>query len=192
MRKRPIRKGQIMPLDAITSAPLIIQTHAFSAIAAFALGPIALLRQRRDIWHKTAGYLWVMLMFSTALTSMFFSESPMLGPFSLIHILSVITLAGLIYALRAALRRDFITHGRAMRALYAQALIIPGVFTFLPGRRMNALFGSGQDMPVFWAALGFGALVMALIWVHPSLTRAVGLQGKGLRKIPLFFTAARR
>lgn len=181
-----------MPLDALTSAPLIIQAHAFSAIAAFALGPIALLRKRRDIWHKTAGYVWVMLMFSTALTSMFFSESPMLGPFSVIHILSVITLLGLTYGMRAALRRDFAAHGRAMRALYVQALIIPGVFTFLPGRRMTALFGTGQDMAVFWAALGFGALVMALIWFHPNLTRALGARGKGWRKIPLFFGGPNR
>lgn len=185
-----------MPLDALTSAPLIIQAHAFSAMAAFALGPVALLRQRRDRWHKLAGYTWVALMYATALTSLFFSESPMLGPFSPIHILSFITLLGLTFAMRAALRRDFIAHGRAMRALYAQALIVPGVFTFLPGRRMNALLGSGDDMAVFWVALAGGLAVMALIWFHPALTRAVGLHRRGqggvLRKIPLFFARPNR
>jgi hypothetical protein len=65
-----------------------------------------------------------------------------------------------------------------MRALYAQALIIPGLFTFLPGRRMNALFGTGQDMAVFWVAAVLGVLAMALIWFHPTLTRAVGKRGR--------------
>ena len=76
----------------------------------------------------------------------------------------------------------------AARALYAQALIIPGVFTFLPGRRMNALFGNGQDMAVFWAAAFFGAAVMVVIWLHPTLSRSLG----GARRIPLFFGGSNR
>lgn len=181
-----------MSLAALTEAPALIQFHAYTAILSFVLGPFALLRKRRDNWHKAAGYIWVAAMYSTALSSMFFSETPVLGPFSPIHVLSVITLLGLTYALRAALRRDTIAHGRAMRALYAQALIIPGVFTFLPGRRMNAVFSGGQDMAVFWAAAVVGALVMAVIWFHPTLSRAIALQGAGLRKIPLFFSRPSR
>jgi len=181
-----------MTLSALTEAPVMIQIHAASAVLALALGPFALLRQRRDRWHKVMGYTWVLAMFAAAAASMFISETPMLGPFSPIHILSVITLGGLFYALRAALRRDLIAHGRAMRALYAQALIIPGVFTFLPGRRMNAVFGSGDDEAVFWVALGLGAAAMALIWFHPGLTRAVGLQGKAARRFPLFFARPSR
>ena len=180
-----------MSLSALTEAPALIQIHAYAAILSFALGPFALLRKRRDIWHKSAGYVWVAAMYCTAISSTFFSETPMIGPFSPIHILSMVTLVGLPYAVRAAMRTAF-AHGRTMRALYAQALIIPGVFTFLPGRRMNALFGDGQDMAVFWVAAAVGALVMAGIWFHPALSRAVGLAGGGLkaggwRKIPLFF-----
>ena len=131
-------------------------------------------------------------MFGTAVSSLFISESPMFGPFSPIHILSLITLGGLAFALRAAIKRDAIAHGRAMRALYAQALIIPGVFTFLPGRRMNAVFSTGQDMAVFWVAAAIGAAVMAGIWFHPALTRAVGLKGSAWRRIPLFFSRPSR
>jgi uncharacterized membrane protein len=167
-----------MSLTALTDAPVAIQLHAILAIAAFALGPFALLRVRRDRRHKTLGYSWVLAMFGTAVSSLFISENPMLGPFSPIHMLSFITLAGLSYALRAAWRRQSQAHGRAMRALYAQALIIPGLFTFLPGRRMNALFGTGQDMAVFWVAAVLGVLAMALIWFHPTLTRAVGKRGR--------------
>jgi uncharacterized membrane protein len=163
-----------MSLTALTTAPLIIQAHAASAILSLALGPFALLRQRRDRWHRALGYTWVVSMLMVAITSLFISENPMLGPFSLIHILSITTLAGLAHALRAALRRDFAAHGRAMRALYAQALIIPGVFTFLPGRRMNALFGSADDTAVFWTAATCGTALMLAIWLHPQLSRALG------------------
>jgi uncharacterized membrane protein len=190
--KAPEMERKTMSLAALTEAPALIQIHAYAAILSFALGPFALLRKRRDIWHKSAGYVWVAAMYCTAISSMFFSETPMIGPFSPIHILSVMTLVGLTYAVRAAILRNAIAHGRAMRALYAQALIIPGVFTFLPGRRMNAVFSGGQDMAVFWVAAAVGALVMAGIWFHPALSRAVGLAGGGLkgtgwRKIPLFF-----
>jgi uncharacterized membrane protein len=180
-----------MTITALTAAPLEIQIHASAAIAAFALGPFALLRARRDIWHKTLGYTWVASMYVTAISSFFISEAPMLGPFSVIHILSVITLVGLSWGVVAAIRRNVQAHGRAMRALYAQALIIPGVFTFLPGRRMNGLVGSGEDMTVFWAAMVFGCAVMAVIWFHPNLSRAVGVDRRSLwermHKIPLFF-----
>lgn len=181
-----------MSLTALTSAPVAIQIHAMLAILTFVLGPVALLRRQRDRVHKSVGYIWVLAMFGTAVSSLFISESPTFGPFSPIHILSFITLGGLTYALRAAIRRDTIAHGRAMRALYAQALIIPGVFTFLPGRRMNALFGDGQDMAVFWGAAIAGALAMAGVWFHPMLSRAVGLQGAGRRRIPLFFSRPSR
>jgi uncharacterized membrane protein len=174
-----------------------IQIHLVFVTISILMGPFALLRGRKDVWHKAFGYLWVAAMFGVVGTSLFISETPMLGPFSPIHILSVITLASLIYALRAALRRDFGAHGRAMRALYAQALIIPGVFTFLPGRRMNGLFGGGQDMAAFWVAAIVGTLVMAGIWFHPALSRAVGLQDgagrqKSWRRIPLFFAWPKR
>jgi uncharacterized membrane protein len=185
-----------MSLTALTEAPVAIQLHAALAIVSFLLGPFALLRVRRDRLHKGVGYTWVFAMYGTAVSSLFISENPMFGPFSPIHILTFITFGGLSYALLAAWRGQSQAHGRAMRALYAQALIIPGVFTFLPGRRMNVLFGSGQDMAVFWVALAFGGVAMAVIWFHPALTRAVGLggpfQGRLGRKIPLFFVRSNR
>ena len=190
-----------MTLAALTSAPIAVQIHAYSALAAFALGPVALLCLRGGRWHKVAGYVWVLLMITAAATSLFISEAPMLGPFSPIHILSIITFGGLFYALRAARARDFSAHGRTMRALYAQALIIAGVFTFLPGRRMNGVFGSGQDMAVFWGAVVFGSCTLALIFLAPRLRRQLRvpqgrMQGgdteRGGAKIPLFFAGPKR
>jgi uncharacterized membrane protein len=171
--------------------PMIIQIHLGFVMIAFGVGPVALLRRRRDWLHRAIGSIWVCAMFGVAISSFFISENPMLGPFSVIHILSFITLGGLAYGLRAAWRRDFIAHGRAMRALYVQALIIPGVFTFLLARRMNALVGGGEGPAVFFAALILGALLAAVIWFHPNIRAAVALGGAG-QKIPLFFTRPKR
>jgi uncharacterized membrane protein len=143
---------------------------------------VALFRASRDIWHKVAGRIWVLAMIGLAGSSLFIHEARIIGPFSPIHALSIVTFVGLFMGLRAALRRDFVAHGRAMRALYVQALIIAGVFTFLPGRRMNMLIG-GDPNVVFMAAAAIGVIAGALVWFLPSLRRSLG---SGPRRIPLF------
>lgn len=168
-----------MSITAISEAPLAIQFHVAFALPAALLGPVALLRRRRDLLHRITGRLWILAMLGLAVSSFFVHSIRLIGPFSPIHLLSITTLAGLAYGFRAALRRDFITHGRTMRALYLQALIGAGVFTFLPGRRMNALFGAENPQLVFWIAASCGLALAALIWFHPTRPR-----------IPLFNTRA--
>lgn len=177
-----------MTLTPLADAGTIIQIHVFAAIAALLIGPVALLRGRRDGWHRLAGGVWVVLMVLVAASGLLISERPVWGPFSPIHLFSVITFAGLVGALRAAWARDFIRHGRIMRALYAQALIIPGVFTLLPGRRLQAVIDAEAGMVPFALAAALAVAVMAGIWFHPALRRALDAG----RKNPLFFMRANR
>lgn len=177
-----------MTLTPLADAGMIIQIHVFAAIAAVLIGPVALLRGRRDGWHRLAGGIWVVLMVLVAASGLLISERPVWGPFSPIHLFSVITFAGLVGALRAAWARDFIRHGRIMRALYAQALIIPGVFTLLPGRRLQAVIDAEAGMVPFALAAALAVAVMAGIWFHPALRRALDAG----RKNPLFFMRANR
>lgn len=170
-----------MDFTAITEAPFIIQAHVACALPAIVLGPIALFRSRRDIWHKIAGRVWVTAMAGLAGTSLFIHEIRMFGLFSPIHILSLVTFVGLFFALRAVFRRDYAAHGRAMRTLYLLALIVAGVFTFGPGRRMSRLFGGDPQLVLIMAAL-LGAAVFAGIWFAPNLRRAT----QKSRRIPLF------
>ena len=53
-----------------------------------------------------------------------------------IHLLSVLTLASLWHAIRAARRGDIKWHRQTMVALFWMALILTGFFTFWPGRVM--------------------------------------------------------
>ena len=174
--------GFKMDVTALSDAPLAVQCHIGFALPALVLGPIALLRHRRDLVHRLVGRAWVVAMLGLSISSFFVHSVGMIGPFSPLHILSVTTLIGLIVALRAAVRRDFIAHGRAMRALFLQALVGAGVFTFLPGRRLNALFDAANPQLVFWLAVLIGLIATGAIWFHPPLSRTL----KTTHRIPLF------
>lgn len=153
-----------MQFDVMVAAPLAVQIHVAAALAALCLGPIAIWRRRRDALHKWSGRIWVIAMAVLAGSSFLISEARQFGPFSLIHILSVITFVGLWQGLAAIRRGDVMRHQRAMRALYMQALILAGVFTFLPGRRMNAMISGEFPWLGFAFAAALGAGVLWLVW----------------------------
>jgi uncharacterized membrane protein len=179
-----------MNIFVLEMAPMVVQTHVAFAVLAIVLGPIALFRKRRDIWHRITGRLWILAMLCLAGSSFWIHSIRLIGPFSPIHILSIVTLFSLFFGLRAAMRGDALTHGRIMCALYMQALIGAGIFTFLPGRMMNRLFANSLFGPhiVFGLAAAFGAIMIAVIWVHPTLSRSLG----SARRIPLFFGGSNR
>lgn len=139
-------------LDPLLAAPPPIQIHAAAAIGAVLLGPVALLRRSRDIWHKVAGRLWVAAMAVTALSSFWIGEMRLLGPFGPIHLLSVYTLWGLYEGVTHIRAGRIEAHRRTMRAIWFWALGVAGLFTLLPGRRMNAVLFEGFEREGFVAA----------------------------------------
>ncbi len=155
-----------MTFDPILSAPLAVQIHLSVAIVGVLLGPVAIYRQRRDLLHKAVGRVWVLAMAVLAISGFFIPAQvlPIIGFFGPIHLLSVWTLISLVWGIRAILRRDVARHRATMRGLYWQALGIAGLFTFLPGRRMNAMIFGDAPWLGFWlvGAVGFGALVWLL------------------------------
>lgn len=153
-----------MSLAPLLDAPAVIQLHVAAALLSVVLGPVAILRRSRDIVHRTAGRVWVVSMGVTAVSSFWISEDPMIGPFSVIHILSVITLFGLVSAIRAIRAGDVAKHGATMRALYAQALMLAGAFTFFPGRRMSQAFFPGAPWLGLAIMLGVAAVAVWLLW----------------------------
>jgi len=93
--------------------------------------------------HRVAGWVWVMLMLTIAVSSFLIHTIRVWGPFSPIHLLSLFTLAVLPVVVLAAHRHDLRHHQRAMIGLFIGALVIAGVFTLLPGRIMSTVvFGS--------------------------------------------------
>jgi len=83
------------------------------------------------------GWLWVGLMGYVAASSFFINHIKLLGPFSPIHLLSVVTLLLLAVSLNALRRGKTRTHGTHMRFIFISGCLIAGAFTFLPGRVMH-------------------------------------------------------
>ena len=120
-----------------------IPFHALAALAAARLGAMQLWRPKGGRLHRQLGYLWAALMAGVAISGLFIHELRMIGPFSPIHLLSLITLASLWIAISRARRRDIAGHRRVMLLLFWLALVLTGAFTFWPGRVMHqVLFGA--------------------------------------------------
>ena len=131
-----------MNLAPLLAAPPVIQIHAFAALGAFALGALQLAAPKGTIPHRAIGWIWAVLMLAVVLSSFFIHTIRLWGPFSPIHLLSIFTLAMLPLAVWRARQHDVRKHRRAMLGLFVGALLIAGIFTFLPGRIMHAvLFG---------------------------------------------------
>jgi uncharacterized membrane protein len=131
-----------MNLTPLLAAPAVIQIHAFAALGAFALGALQLAAPKGTIPHRTIGWIWAGLMLAVVVSSFFIHTIRLWGPFSPIHLLSIFTLAMLPLAVWRARQHDVRKHRRAMLGLFLGALVIAGIFTFLPGRIMHeVLFG---------------------------------------------------
>ena len=132
-----------MSLEPLITAPLPIQLHAFAALAALVLGGFQLLRPKGSEVHRATGYVWAALMLLIAVSGLFIHEVRMIGPFSPVHLLSLIILVTVPLAVYLARQSNIEGHRRAMLNIYWIALIGAGIFTMLPGRIMGqVLFGS--------------------------------------------------
>ena len=132
-----------MSLAPLLNAEPAIQLHAFTAMAAFALGVVQLSAPKGTLPHRTAGWIWVALMVIVAVSSFFIHDLRVWDAWSPIHLLSVFTLAMLPLAVMHARRHRVDRHRRAMIAIFVGALVIAGLFTLAPGRIMHAVvFGS--------------------------------------------------
>ncbi|WP_153768810.1 DUF2306 domain-containing protein [Labrenzia sp. CE80] len=131
-----------MTIAPLLEAGWLVASHALAALAAFALGAVQLAAPKGTLPHRTLGYVWVILMLWIAGSSFFIYEIRLWGPFSPIHILSLLALYGLINGVLEARRKDIREHGKTMILLYTGALLIAGFFALMPGRTMyTVLFG---------------------------------------------------
>ncbi|MFK7744272.1 MAG: DUF2306 domain-containing protein [Roseobacter sp.] len=118
----------------------IIVTHAFAAFAALALGALQIMLAKGGVRHRMVGYIWITLMAGVAGSSFWIHDLRQFGPFSLIHLLSIITLYSLVYAIWSARQGNISAHEKTMRSLFFLALIGAGAFTLVPGRIMHQVF----------------------------------------------------
>ncbi|MDB5432167.1 MAG: hypothetical protein JWP35_3283 [Caulobacter sp.] len=119
--------------------PAVLQAHVLAAITAFTLGVAMFASRKGARFHRAAGWVWVILMAVVAGSSLAITAiNP--GHFSLIHLLSALTLLTLPLAVIAARRHRVADHRRRMTGLFLGGMIFAGAFTFLPGRLMWMIF----------------------------------------------------
>ncbi|MCC5982391.1 MAG: DUF2306 domain-containing protein [Oceanicaulis sp.] len=126
-----------MDIDAFLAAPWHVQLHAAAAIAAVGLGAVQLAAPKGTLPHRQLGYVWVALMLIVAITAIFIRTG---GSFSWIHIFVPLTLFGVAGLIIQARKGLVARHRGTVLGLYIGALMIPGVFSFLPGRLMHTVF----------------------------------------------------
>ncbi len=128
-----------MSLGPLLAAPLAIQVHVAATWTALLLSPPQLLMRKGASLHRVLGFVWMLAMVVAAVSSFFIHTIRTFGPYSPIHLLSIVTLVAIPVALLAVRAGNIRRHRFALLTLFWTALVGAGLFTLLPGRLMNAL-----------------------------------------------------
>lgn len=138
------------------AASLPIQIHAIIALLLIPLTLTIFLIRRGSQLHKCLGWLWVGGMGIVALSSFAISEIRLIGPFSPIHLLSVVSLGSLVWAIISIRRHNVARHRKVMLGLTYGALITAGMFTLLGPHHARHL--DRRLTPVFIPAIQMGSV----------------------------------
>lgn len=131
-----------MSLAPLLAAAPEIQVHAFAAMSAFVLGAVQIAAPKGTLPHRTLGWVWVALMAVVAISSFWIHEIRLWGQWSPIHLLSIFSPIMLVLAIWYARRHNVRGHKITMISIFFGALVVAGLFTFVPGRIMHAaVFG---------------------------------------------------
>ena len=164
-----------MTLQPFLSAGPVTQLHVVAAMLAIMLaimlGPMALARRSRDRWHRRAGYAWVLSMAALAASGLFINSIHMVGPFSPIHLLSLLTLWQLWLGVRDARTGKIAAHRTRMQAIYILALMLTGAFTLSPGRLMSRILFPEAPVAGFVVVLALTGAGCAW-WLHAVSRRS--------------------
>ena len=125
-----------MSLLPLLNEPLVVQLHAFAAIAAFVFGVVQIVAPKGTLPHRALGWVWVILLSRSVVVLDSWPSWRLWRNWSPIHLLSIFTPIMLVWASfgapaqrpRSQHHDDFDLPG---------ALVIAGMFTFVPGRIMH-------------------------------------------------------
>jgi uncharacterized membrane protein len=131
-----------MSLEPLIAEGFPISWHALAALTALVLGASQFLLPKGTLRHRIVGFTWAALLMFIAASGFLIHELRMFGPWSVIHLLSILVLITVPMAAWAAHSHRVKSHRNAMIQIYVFALIGAGLFTLLPGRVMHeVVFG---------------------------------------------------
>ena len=129
----------MLDFSPLFQSSMVVQIHVYFAIISLLLGIWMLIGTKGNNYHRTLGKIWVLCLLGTAISSFWLNGIRMIGPFSPIHLLSILAIFSVLRAVQHARAGRIGAHQKAMKGLFYYALIGAGLFTFLPGRLMHEL-----------------------------------------------------
>lgn len=136
-RARP----HVPDFDLVARLPVAIQVHLACALAALALGAALMAARKGRGFHRAAGWVWVSLVATTAVSSLFITSLAH-GRWSLIHLMTGWTLIALPLGVIWARRHQVARHRRTMMGLFYGGFAINLFIAMIPGRTLwNIVFG---------------------------------------------------
>lgn len=144
---------------------MIILVHAVAASFVLALGPVQILRKRRDRAHRIIGFTWYGAMLATCFSS--FGIHP--HGFSWLHGLAIFTIITSTLGVVGAIRHNRGMHKRNMVGSYL-GTCIAFVFASLMPDRMIAQMAVHDPLSLLAAAALIVATAGAFIWSVLTLT----------------------
>ena len=123
--------------------------HLATVIPALPLGAYVLLAKKGGSRHRLLGQVWLGLMFTTAIATIFIRDVNA-GNFSWIHLFTVLTFIAVPKAILTARQGKIEAHKKHLRNFFLGSLVIAGAFSFIPGRTMwHMLFSDAADYPAW-------------------------------------------
>jgi uncharacterized membrane protein len=151
---------------------VLLASHVVAALFVLAVGPVQILRRRRDRIHRTMGHLWVAAMYYVCFSSFWIISE---GHFSWLHGLSAFTIVTVTLGLVSAVRRNIPAHRGNMIGSYIGIAVAFGFAVSVPGRAIPRLLA--EDLPTALFAAALVAASVAVVFV--SLRRG---EGRGIRE----------
>ncbi|WP_118856629.1 DUF2306 domain-containing protein [Sphingomonas mesophila] len=125
--------GLAADIPSTRNVALIV--HLATVIPALPLGAYVLLSRKGGPRHRLLGRVWLGLMFTTAVATIFIRDVND-GNFSWIHLFTVLTFIAVPKAILTARQGKIEAHRKHLRNFFLGSLIIAGAFSFAPGRTM--------------------------------------------------------
>jgi len=150
-----------MTFEPLLHASIAIQIHVAAVVPAAVLGAYLLLQPKGTPRHRLLGKIWLCLMVITALSSFFIHQINMFYGFSPIHLLSAYVLFGCWGAIVNARKGNIEAHKGIVRGIYFVGIVGAGLFTFIPGRIMNKVAFSGDEIAPLIVVAG---IAIVLLW----------------------------
>lgn len=150
-------------MDAFT--PVVI-LHAIAATYVLVLGPLQILRRRRDLAHRIVGATWVAAMVVVCVSSFWIAPDG----FSWLHALAIWTLLCMVFAIASIRARNVPIHRGFMIGSYLGTLTAFAFAALIPSRLIPRLLVS-QPLVAVGTLLGVAAIALVF---HFSVVRVAG------------------